>query len=409
MKKLLMILALLGQVGFIVPSEDDGFSAKRKKIEEPISEIDISNRSQEEIDALDAAKALLELSSIDNQGSATLTSFNEPSSAQLVSSAGNYQCSICGKTASSMSNLKKHQVVHAEDRPFICDIDGCGLAFKRSGNLKGHQVVVHTKNRPFRCDVEGCDYAGRNHFELKRHEKEHMVEKRFECKKCGESFSQKNNLNAHEKNCIIVDEINDDNVEYTCKECKKNCKLKSNLVQHLNRTKHSSDQLQEIQSNYVKLPDGSGYECVMCKLIFPSVSSVNLHNKSVHHPSIMHAGEKPFKCNKCESSFKRQPQLSDHVQTAHKGRCYQCSTCGYTSLDRSNIRRHLKRNAHEAIIVVNKKPEDQSVGQKNDRSLFSEDNKNNDKKEQDDDEDESDDELVIDDRDEQDNDEQDDE
>ena len=379
MKKLLMILALLGQVGFIVPSEDDGFSAKRKKIEEPISEIDISNRSQEEIDALDAAKALLELSSVDNQDSAPLTSLNEPSSAQLTSLTEKHQCSICGKTYSS------------------------------AGSLKNHQLVVHTEDKPFKCDIDGCDYAFRTHLELKNHGKGHAGKKSFECKKCGESFAQSGNLRAHEKTCIIVDEINDDNAEYTCKECKKNCKSKTNLVQHINKTKHSRDQLLEIQSNYVKLPNNGGYKCVMCGLIFTTISSVNLHNNSIHNPSITYAGEKPFKCNKCESSYSRPVALQQHIKAVHEGRCCQCSTCGYTSLDGSNIRRHLKRNAHEAIIVVNKKPEDQSVGQKNDRSLFSEDNKNNDKKEQDDDEDESDDELVIDDRDEQDNDEQDDE
>ncbi|NBQ17017.1 hypothetical protein EBU24_01735, partial [bacterium] len=116
MKKLLMIVALLGQVGFVVPSDDGDFNPKRKKIEEPVSEIDISNRSQEEVDALDAAKALLELSSVDNQGSATLTSLNEPSSSQLVSLTKKHQCSLCGKTYSSVGSLKNHQlVVHTED------------------------------------------------------------------------------------------------------------------------------------------------------------------------------------------------------------------------------------------------------------------------------------------------------
>ncbi|XP_022216254.2 transcription factor Ouib-like [Drosophila obscura] len=47
-----------------------------------------------------------------------------------------YACNFCPHRCNSMSNLRKHEVVHSGDRPFRCEI--CDVAFNRMSNLRTH-------------------------------------------------------------------------------------------------------------------------------------------------------------------------------------------------------------------------------------------------------------------------------
>ncbi|XP_071600402.1 zinc finger protein 770 isoform X2 [Heliangelus exortis] len=53
-----------------------------------------------------------------------------------------YQCSICFKTFRSPSNLKRHYVIHAGQKPFECLV--CGKSFRQASHLKRH-CLIHLK------------------------------------------------------------------------------------------------------------------------------------------------------------------------------------------------------------------------------------------------------------------------
>lgn len=65
-----------------------------------------------------------------------------------------HRCDNCFKTFRRLEHLKRHCKIHTEERPFVCDIQGCNRRFSRSDNLKAHRRT-HTKKGGRNSYVEG--------------------------------------------------------------------------------------------------------------------------------------------------------------------------------------------------------------------------------------------------------------
>jgi insecticidal toxin complex protein TccC len=60
--------------------------------------------------------------------------------------------------------------VHTGERPYACDVTGCGYCSKSSSDLKVH-MRVHTGERPYACDAPGCSYAASECASLRKHKR----------------------------------------------------------------------------------------------------------------------------------------------------------------------------------------------------------------------------------------------
>ena len=117
-------------------------------------------------------------------------------------------------------NLDVHTSKHSVEKLYECKV--CGKTFTHENNLKRH-TRIHTGEKPFECQVCGKTFADKSNFN--RHERIHTGVKPFKCKVCDKTFSRKSNLNEHEK-------IHTGEKPFECQVCGKFFTKKSNLSVH---------------------------------------------------------------------------------------------------------------------------------------------------------------------------------
>ena len=171
-------------------------------------------------------------------------------------------CSECDKIFYKKSNLTSHMLRHSSEKPFVCDVQGCGKTFKREKTLVKHFQLVHegiktellcvhcgaqfrshsglrahlsvhtgeeTVKRDVRCTQ--CEKVFRCKADLESHMVVHTRDKPYSCDICGQAFSQKASLKDHEN--VHME-------KYQCAACKKSfgreryLKLHRKTCVHLN-------------------------------------------------------------------------------------------------------------------------------------------------------------------------------
>uniref|UniRef100_A0A674DFU7 Zinc finger protein 79-like n=1 Tax=Salmo trutta TaxID=8032 RepID=A0A674DFU7_SALTR len=211
----------------------------------------------------------------------------------------------CGKVFKKPSLLTLHMGVHT--MPYHCD--QCPKRYATPGALKKHQLL-HTEERPFAC--EHCDRRYRSAYDLKVHVRSHSGERRHMCTVCEKRFAHPSTLVRHMR--MHAGEKN-----YLCSICGK-AFLSSGEVRLHTRT-HTGE---------------NPHTCKHCGKGFKASCHLTVHLRS-------HTGERPYTCTQCPKSFTTSDSLRTHIYTHTGEKPHQCSECGKTFTQRCNMVNHMRR------------------------------------------------------------------
>ncbi|MGH0166708.1 UNVERIFIED_CONTAM: hypothetical protein FKN15_050914 [Acipenser sinensis] len=100
----------------------------------------------------------------------------------------------CGKGFTQIGALKKHQRIHAGEKPYRCS--DCRKSFNLLQNLRRHQRV-HKGEKPYRCSDCGKSFCLLQN--LRIHQRIHTGEKPYYCSDCGTSFRYSADLKMHQR------------------------------------------------------------------------------------------------------------------------------------------------------------------------------------------------------------------
>ena len=218
-----------------------------------------------------------------------------------------HKCPECDKLFPRASSLKRHIVLHLDDRPYQCT--ECEANYKSYSQLKRH-LRIHTGEKPAKC--EHCEKTFRTYNELYVHRRSHTGEKPFECKFCGKCFSTRGYRNTHER-------IHTGEKRFKCDIC--GMKFTESSARRVHRFTHTGE---------------TPYKCEVCGRGFTQAGNLSKHVKTLH------SKVKPFKCQECDKEFAVKQELTRHFSRVHSSdKPHQCKHCGKKYGIHSDLTQHM--------------------------------------------------------------------
>ncbi|XP_055531951.1 gastrula zinc finger protein XlCGF46.1-like [Wyeomyia smithii] len=106
-----------------------------------------------------------------------------------------HSCPICGMKKTTITELKTHMNTHTREKKYPCET--CGMVFYSIGNKQRHVRIVHQGVKAYSCTF--CEQSFGKAETLKHHVMTHTGEKPHVCDLCGKRFIQPTALQTHKR------------------------------------------------------------------------------------------------------------------------------------------------------------------------------------------------------------------
>ncbi|XP_062860102.1 histone-lysine N-methyltransferase PRDM9 isoform X2 [Trichomycterus rosablanca] len=269
-------------------------------------------------------------------------------------------CGECLRTFSQLHLLKSHECIQQGDGPHGCS--HCELYFNRLCNLRRHERTIHAKERPYCCTL--CLKSFTQSSGLKRHQESHSRRRAhrqstalasatiYACAHCPFSFTAERYLHKHirrhhpEMSTKYLSFAEGDVApkEHSCTQCSKTFQTIRGFKNHA--CFRQGDQLYlcpdcgkafnwfNSLKQHQRIHTGvKPYACAQCEKSFVHSGQLNVHMRT-------HTGEKPFLCAECGESFRQSGDLRRHEQKHSGVRPWQCPDCGKSFSRPQSLRAH---------------------------------------------------------------------
>ena len=141
---------------------------------------------------------------------------------------------------------------------------------------------------PQEYNCSQCEHTSKFKGNLDKHIRtKHKLEK-YPCSSCPYKATMRSLLCDHE---MAIHK----GILHECNECRQQFTFKVALRKHI-KLKHSEESL--------------GVDCETCFLRLSCKAALKVHMRK-------HTGERPYKCEKCEESFRQPVHLKNHLHNVH--------------------------------------------------------------------------------------------
>lgn len=250
-----------------------------------------------------------------------------------------FECFICHKKLASSFVVKRHMKIHRHN-DLKCK--NCNTKFRTSRYYERHNCMSHPNRTKFVSQMPiitdepiekvriyecaVCKRPCRDRRQLQNHMTKHKQTPRL-CLICGKLFSGARTLSRHMK---LHDSANETHI---CTECGKKFKQRRYLLDHHRK----------VHNLYADDDDGQA-TCDVCNQQFPNKRSLQIHKQT--HPYVE---KRNFPCTMCSHAAKCAYDLRRHIEThSLVNRSFECPICQRKLLPRyanDHMRSHdLTRN-----------------------------------------------------------------
>lgn len=238
--------------------------------------------------------------------SAAISNTNESESEDSKSETDDIECPECHRIFIKSQDFERHKLTHVNQPSLDCD--NCGRRFRHLRSLKRHKKLIH--ERSHKCDICGKDFREKVDFYL--HRNEHSDREIQRCKNCGRKFL---NMQQHLESCSTNRsklKTNSKIKSFQCEICSKSfysyAGLSVHSIVHIRRTVNCNSCSKRFQSReeLAEHTKEHGLLCTHCGKLLDCASDYGKH-------MMKHTGDKPYKCDYCDKSFRRPANLKTHI------------------------------------------------------------------------------------------------